>query len=202
MKNEITLKKIPVTAALLLLDTLIFLLEWKTGALWDADQMLRFGAMSPELVRDGEVWRLFTAMFLHFSGRHLLSNMLSLLAFGAVIEDALGHGRFALLYLAGGICAGLTSTAWHLFLCEDALCAGASGAIYALAGALLTLALFHETAAYGIDRRRVLPALVLMVLLTVEQSVDTAAHVGGLLAGFLLTFLPKLIRKIGTTKEL
>ena len=84
-----------------------------------------------------------TSMFLHGSWDHILGNMLFLAIFGKNVEDAYGHLRYLLLYIAGGFVAGMTQVAVTLLLgsAADARVPtlGASGAIAAVLGAYLVL---------------------------------------------------------------
>jgi membrane associated rhomboid family serine protease len=92
-----------------------------------------------------EPWELswFTAMFLHASWSHILGNMLFLVIFGKNVEDAFGHLRYLLFYLAGGFVAAMTQAAMTLIAGTPADAAaanlGASGAIAAVLGAYFVL---------------------------------------------------------------
>ena len=92
-----------------------------------------------------EPWLLtwFTAMFMHASWDHILGNMLFLAIFGKNVEDAYGHLRYLVLYLAGGFVAMATQTAMTLLAGSTADAQvpnlGASGAIAAVLGAYLVL---------------------------------------------------------------
>ena len=85
----------------------------------------------------------FTSMFMHGSWAHIIGNMLFLWIFGNNIEDALGHIRFALFYVLGGLAATASQTAVTLGWgsTEDALIpnVGASGAIAAVLGGYILL---------------------------------------------------------------
>ncbi len=80
---------------------------------------------------------LFSSLFLHGSGLHLMPNMLFLYIFGNKAEDTLGHARYLLLYLAGGVGANLI----YLMFSPSSTVAliGASGAIAAVMGGYFTL---------------------------------------------------------------
>jgi membrane associated rhomboid family serine protease len=137
---------------------------------------------------------LFTSMFLHGSVLHLAVNMLFLWIFGAAVEDRFGPGQFLGLYLLGGIAGMLAYVASNPLSAQPAV--GASGAISAVMGAFLLIG----------GRRRILsfvapfplilltlPAWALLAPYLVAQFVtpdDTAvawqAHVGGMVAGFVM----------------
>jgi membrane associated rhomboid family serine protease len=80
---------------------------------------------------------VFTSMFLHGSWFHLISNMMALYIFGDNVEDRLGHGRYLIFYLLGGLAAG----AAHIWAypASRVPTVGASGAIAAVLGAYLIL---------------------------------------------------------------
>jgi membrane associated rhomboid family serine protease len=92
-----------------------------------------------------EPWAIswLTSMFMHGSWDHLLGNMLFLAVFGKNVEDAFGHGRYLVFYLAGGLAATATQTAMTLLAgtAADARVPnlGASGAIAAVLGAYFIL---------------------------------------------------------------
>ena len=85
----------------------------------------------------------FTAMFMHGSWDHILGNMLFLAVFGKNVEDAFGHLRYLLFYVAGGFVAMMTQTAMTLLFGTAAEARvpnlGASGAIAAVLGAYFIL---------------------------------------------------------------
>ncbi|WP_117238145.1 rhomboid family intramembrane serine protease [Thermus sediminis] len=85
----------------------------------------------------GEGYRLLTSMFLHGGFFHILSNMWFLWVFGDNVEDRMGHGRFLLFYLLGGVVAAL---AQGLFMPASSIpMIGASGAVSAVLGAYYIL---------------------------------------------------------------
>ena len=97
-----------VTYALIFANIAIFLFEYsliQVGASW---VIPGYGLVPRRLVGDpaGELFTVFTSMFMHGGWAHLLGNMLFLYIFGDNIEDALGHARYGLFYVIGGIAAG------------------------------------------------------------------------------------------------
>jgi len=192
MKNMNQKKNTPFVFGLIGINLFLFLLMSFAGSTTDTVFMIRCGAMYYPLTLSREAWRLFTAMFLHFDIAHLLTNMLSLYAIGSIIENAFGKAKFLLIYLGSGLGAGLVSTYIHSWEKDNAVCAGASGAIFGLAGALVCLAVFRKTEAYGVDSRRVPLAILVSVIVSGSGSADTPAHIGGLICGFLLALLLSL----------
>ena len=98
------LRKEPVTAGLILLNILVFLIVEFTGSSQNTMHMLDCGAaFTPMIIQGGEYYRLFTCMFLHFGIEHLLNNMLVLFVLGSRLEQVIGKIKFLLIYLIGGV---------------------------------------------------------------------------------------------------
>ena len=127
----------PVTAVLLAGNIAVFAVMLVHGAgLWHApnDVQLAWGANFGPATRDGEWWRLGTAMFVHFGLLHLAVNLWALADCGRIVERLYGHARFLAVYAAGGIAGNLLSLLAHG---DRAVSGGASGAIFSAYGALL-----------------------------------------------------------------
>lgn len=152
--------------------------------------MLEHGADFAPLVRDGEYYRLVTSMFLHFGIDHIFNNMLVLIFLGDMLEQCVGKLRYLLIYLGGGIIGNIVSV-WFAFRSGDfAVSAGASGAVFAVIGALIWLVLRNRGRLGEYSGRR----LILMAVLSVLQGVtaggvDNCAHIGGLVSGFVLALV-------------
>lgn len=161
------------------------------GITEDAVYMLEHGAMYvPYIMEQGEYYRLFTSMFLHFGFSHLLNNMVTLVIMGRYLEPLVGKVRFLLIYLLSGLGGNLLS-GFVEYMTEDyAVSAGASGAIFGLTGALLGLTVIYHGRVGRLTFRDVLLIAVLSLYQGfVSRGVDNLAHIGGLLAGFILTLL-------------
>jgi len=151
--------------------------------------MLAAGAVAPWLVREGEWWRLGSAVFLHFDLKHLLGNISALLFLGPPLASQIGHARTIVLFVAAGVAGNLTS---QLIGNEAAIKAGASGGVCGLLGALAGVALATMATASDARERRpawqTLGALVALfgMIVGFEPGRDHYAHVGGLVTGILL----------------
>jgi rhomboid protease GluP len=153
-------------------------------------QLLAWGANFGPLTVNGQWWRVFTALFVHFNLLHLALNMWALWNVGRLSERLFGRGTLLFVYVAAGILASLSSIAWNPSLSS----VGASGAIFGVFGAFL---------AFLSRQRRQIPSVIVrkhwistlafvlfnLVSGAIQPGIDNAAHVGGLLSGFVLGFI-------------
>jgi len=163
------------TQVLIGLNGLLYLLTLLSG-----DRLVVDYGMFGAAVAAGEWWRLLTAPFLHAGLWHVGINMLALWILGGLLEPLLGRWRFVSVYLVSALAGAVTSYAFSTPL---VISVGASGAVFGLLGA--TLAALRRL------NRDVTGVLVLLaingVLGFVLPNIDWRAHLGGLVAGLLLT---------------
>ncbi|GAA2578108.1 rhomboid family intramembrane serine protease [Winogradskya consettensis] len=127
---------------------------------------------------NGEWWRLFTAMFLHYGVIHLLLNMYALWILGRDIEGTLGPLRFTGLYLLAGFGGNVAA---YLFTGPNTPTAGASTAVFGLMAAMLVL-----LKRLNLSIAPILPVIVINVIFTLTVSnISIPGHLGGLATGFL-----------------
>jgi len=160
------------------------------GSLLSPDQhvLVNAGAQYNVLVAQGQVWRIFTAMFLHFNLLHIGLNMLSLFLIGAVVEIFYGKWRYLLIYLLSGIAGGIVT---YFVMPPETLAAGASGAIFGVFGALGVFYLANRQALgrYGagaITNWLFWLGLNLVFGFTNSGSIGIWDHIGGLVAGMII----------------
>lgn len=181
----------PFTTALIAACVVMFLVSLLKSGLggllaMPARPLLDLGSLWAPLVYYHQWWRILTSAFLHGGIIHLGMNMAALYFIGAPLEKWEGPWRLAALYFFSVITASLLS----LFLLPTASSVGASGGIFGLLGVILALLLRH---------RRVLPrdfraglyrwlgtVLPLNILISFAPSINWAAHLGGLVGGFLM----------------
>jgi membrane associated rhomboid family serine protease len=198
-----------VTYALIALNLLFFFVELSGG-----DAFIQQWSVVPRrlLANPGADFpTIFTSMFMHAGWLHLGGNMLYLWIFGDNVEDSFGHLKFLIFYLLCGIAATAAQLAFSAGSNVPNL--GASGAIAGVLGAYILL--FPRGQVRVLMGRGVIPmpALVVIGLWIVLQFVsgigsisNTAetggvaymAHIGGFVAGFVLTFL---FRATGVRQE-
>jgi membrane associated rhomboid family serine protease len=150
---------------------------------------LRHGVITWERVDQGEIWRLFTAVFVHFDGMHLASNMLTLLLVGPLLAHIIGGTRFVVVFALTGIGGNLAS---HFLSASGALKAGASGGVAGVLGVLAGISL-RPGRQSRYRRWQVLAGIAAAYAMLVGTSPrsDDIAHAGGLLSGIALGFLQR-----------
>lgn len=181
----------PATILLIILNVLVFLVSESSGSSQDVMHMLDLGAAyTPLITENGEVYRLFTSMFLHFGISHLMNNMLVLFVLGSRLERAVGKLRFLAVYLFGGTAANIISMFLELKTGEYSVSAGASGAVFAVMGAMIYIVLRNRGRLEDLTVRQILiMAAFSLYFGFTSTGVDNTAHVGGLLAGLVLAAL-------------
>lgn len=185
------IRKEPVTVALILINVLVFIAVELTGTSQNAWHVLDYGAAyTPYIVQNGEVYRLFTSMFLHFGIEHLVNNMLVLFVLGSRLEQVIGKLRFLFIYLAGGIAGNIFSLILELRNQDFSVSAGASGAVFAVMGAMIYVVIRNKGWLGDLSMRQILVMAVFSLYFGFTSSgVDNAAHIGGMIAGFVLAVL-------------
>ncbi|MFA5898590.1 MAG: rhomboid family intramembrane serine protease [Hyphomicrobium sp.] len=209
LRDDNSLKSIPfqyVTVGLIVVNVLVFMFEM--SGLSDA-AVASFGVTPRELFGSpllpapsplnetglGEEATLLTYMFFHADIFHLVGNMLFLWVFGDNVEDAMGHLRFLVFYLACGVFAAL----FHAFMVPDSdlPLIGASGAV---AGVIAAYLMLHPRVNVWVLAFKVIPLRItaglmlgiwvatqlIMVALPDLGPVAWWAHIGGLIAGAVL----------------
>lgn len=177
---------IPVlTYSLVGINIVVFLLMTLAGGSTNQSVLIAFGAKVNSLIREGQVWRLFTSMFIHIGILHLAFNLYALWSIGSLTERWFGRRRFLMIYIISGIGGSLAS-----FIFSPALSAGASGAIFGLLGALLHYSYKRPHLwKSGLGMNLVIIILVNFGFGLSQPGIDNFAHLGGLLTGTTLSFI-------------
>ena len=185
------IKKEPVTVFFMILNILIFLAVEFTGGTSDTMHMVDCGAaFAPAIIENHEIYRLFTSMFLHFGIEHLANNMLVLFVLGQRLEPVIGKVKFTLIYLLGGLGGNILSLYMEVRKEEYAVSAGASGAVFAIMGAMIYVVIRNRGRIQDISTRQIMiMAAFSLYFGFASGGVDNAAHVGGMICGFLLSVL-------------
>ncbi|WP_188206160.1 rhomboid family intramembrane serine protease [Alkalibacillus aidingensis] len=189
--------KTRVTFVLIALNLVIFALLERNGSSTDTFHLIDWGAKFNPAIANGEWWRIITSMFLHIGALHLFMNMLALFFLGDVAEKIYGTKRFLFIYFTAGVFGGVAS-----FATNDAVAAGASGAIFGLFGALLFFGvhyrdLFFKTIGSSL---LIIVAINIVFGFTIPQ-IDNGAHLGGLIGGFFAAQIVHLPKKKDIMKQ-
>lgn len=187
-----------ISAVLVAINVIIFIICTFTG-----DLLYNMGELGIEsILFRREYGRIIYAMFLHSDINHIFNNMIILFFLGAMIEKEVGHIRYVLFYFLSGIGGNIASLFWKLITYNPVCSIGASGAVFGLDGVLLAMVLFS-----GRQMQNVTPVRVLLMIGYslysgfTGDNIDNAAHLGGLLTGFLLGLVMCIIDKIKNKKN-
>ncbi len=189
-----------VTYVLIALNVLFFFVEMGGGEPF----ILKWAFVPSRFLANpsGDFLTLFSSMFMHAGWVHLGGNMLYLWIFGDNVEDCFGHIKFILFYLLCGLVATFAQLAFSTGSSVPNL--GASGAIAGVLGAYIILfprGRIRVLMGLGVTQVSALIVIGLWIVLqffssvaTITSAVDTGgvayvAHLGGFIAGIVLTFL-------------
>lgn len=182
--EDIFQKRKPIMTYILIgINTILFVLMYILGnGSDDALTLLKFGASYPNLIREGEYYRLLTSAFLHIGFLHFLFNNYALYVIGSQLESFFGKTKYLIIYLGSAIFGNLMS-----LLFTNSISAGASGAIFGLLGALLYFGYHYRVYLGTVVKSQIIPLIIINLGIGFAMSgVNNAAHIGGLIGGCLL----------------
>lgn len=181
-----------VSAALVLMNVTVYIIcAFNGDLLYNRGSLNIWGVLVQE-----EYGRIVWAMFLHSGVSHIFNNMLILFFLGAMIEKEVGHVRYAILYFLSGIGGNGLSLLAKAMTNDLSGSIGASGAVFGLDGVLLAMVLFSDRRMENVTPTRV----ILMIIYSLYsgftgQNIDNAAHIGGLLTGFIAGMIMCMIQR-------
>ncbi|MBQ9020433.1 MAG: rhomboid family intramembrane serine protease [Eggerthellaceae bacterium] len=152
------------------------------------------GILTPQAIADGRYYTLLSSMFMHGDLMHLGCNMVTLCYVGFVLEDILGHARFAIVYFFAGIVGGLI---WYGIVTATGQVntgvVGASGALFGLFGTYFYLLVRERQSPVVLmsaprleDVRGVASLLAVNIVIGFAPGISMEGHLGGLLAGLVV----------------
>jgi membrane associated rhomboid family serine protease len=133
-------------------------------------------------VANGDWWRLITSAFLHASILHIAFNMYFLWLVGSAVEQALGRGRFLLIYFVSALAGSAGALVWT----PATPTVGASGALFGILGAALVLERQRNFVLGGSALALIVINLILSFTLS---NISVGGHIGGLIGGILCTLV-------------
>ena len=166
-------------------NVLIFIVEMIVGGypIRGDNQVIRFLGLTPVLLWH-QPWTMITSMFVHAGFWHILCNMISLYFLGSFVLRLVGEGKFLTTYFLGGIAGNIL---FYIFLRHSGIPGiGASGAIFALGGALAMMTPKVPVFIFFIP----IPvplwiAIIVFLVISFIPGVAWQAHLGGLLLGLI-----------------
>ena len=161
----------PMTYTLIAINVLVWLYMKIYLNHFSDIKLLDVGGLVHFNVVHGEWYRLITSMFLHFNFEHILMNMLSLFIFGKIVETIVGPYKMLGIYLISG------------------LSVGASGAIFGLIGAILTMMYLSKTFNKKMIIQLLVVVLILIFVSLFMSNINLMAHLGGFIGGILITLI-------------
>jgi rhomboid protease GluP len=195
-----------VTYVLIAINVLVFIVRLTSPEL--NEQIFLWGALHPpDVLENGELYRLVSSMFLHasvFGARgtivvqnslHIIFNMYILYAVGTQIERLFGHVRFFLVYLLGGLAGSVLSV---VLSDANVYSVGASGAVFAILAAEFVY-LYQHRKLLGAQGRAQMRGLVIMAVFNLlfgalsgvsgaALRIDNWGHIGGMIGGLALAW--------------
>ena len=166
----------------------IFVWELDSGALTSPSAIVNAGALTRSGIMAGQLYRLFTATFLHGGFEHVIVNCISFYILGVACEHAFGTKGIALLYVVSGLFGNIVS-----MLLTPGPSVGASGPLFGLMGAIIVVLVRSHQRIPPRDKRFGLLiaawAVYTLVIGALTPFVDNGAHVGGLVAGMALGYV-------------
>jgi membrane associated rhomboid family serine protease/Flp pilus assembly protein TadD len=178
-----------ITAGLIGLNVIMFLIMVLRGVspfAPSAQQMIAFGADFGPLTLNGQWWRLVSSMFVHFGIVHIGLNMWCLWNLGRAAEQLMGRASYLLAYFVSGIFSSIASVYWH----PMGASAGASGAIFGMAGVLVSYVYLKKTPSHIKINSKMLGSLGTFIAYNLAfgalPGISNAAHIGGLVMGLVV----------------
>ncbi|MES9684977.1 hypothetical protein CN514_21625 [Bacillus sp. AFS001701] len=184
------IRKYPITTIMVGLCTILAIITTFLGG-YTIENIINLGGYEHELVKQGEIWRLFTYAFMHGSYAHFFMNMTFMIILGRPLERALGSVKFLLFYLLSVILTGLII---NFNYSPNTVETGASGVGYAFLGMYLFITVFRKKMLFSDDRKFVITFLGIGLLSSlIIPSTSLTGHLAGMVIGFIIT--PLLLKK-------
>jgi rhomboid protease GluP len=183
------IEKQPITTTLVGMNVAVFVAMVLTGVsatLPTNAQLLTWGANWGPLSLGPQAWRILASNYIHIGIVHILLNMWCLWSLGALAERVFDPWTYVLVYTACGLAGSISSLWWH----PQVVGAGASGAIFGLAGALIAALYLGRLPISKQAMQGTLRSLLVFagynLFFGLAPGIDNSAHLGGLVAGLAL----------------
>ncbi len=188
--KELSYRYPVLTISIVIINVLIFLAMEFTGQT-EVEDLFNWGGTSAlTIIEELQIWRLFTAMFLHAGFEHIFGNMIILVLMGERLERVVGGLRYVILYLISGVIANIASALTNYYSGENPVGVGASGAIFGIVGAVMYIVIRYGERGLGITTKRLLIFIGLSLYSGFQSmDVDNTAHIVGFISGAIIMLL-------------
>ena len=195
--NEVFKMKRPyITYALIIINVLLYFIPLLTGSY---DKLINDFCIYAPAIKSGELYRLFTGIFLHGNLLHLVFNCYALYILGMQLESFMGKVKYLIIYLF----AGLTGALFSMIFSNYSASIGASGAIFGIMGAIVYFGYHYRVYLGNVIKSQIIPVIVLNLAIGfLSSGIDNFAHIGGLIGGFLITMGLGIKYKSSTSQKI
>ena len=195
--NEVFKMKRPyITYALIIINVLLYFIPLLTGSY---DKLINDFCIYAPAIKSGELYRLFTGIFLHGNLLHLAFNCYALYILGMQLESFMGKVKSLIIYLF----AGLTGALFSMIFSNYSASIGASGAIFGIMGAIVYFGYHYRVYLGNVIKSQIIPVIVLNLAIGfLSSGIDNFAHIGGLIGGFLITMGLGIKYKSSTSQKI
>lgn len=162
---------------------------------------LLLGGASPGYFQD--IYRYITSIFLHASYEHIYNNMITLIIFGFYLSSVIGNVRFLIVYLLGGIFANIASVYYYNITRPNdfILSIGASGAVYAIIGAFIIIAIYKRASFLRANILRSILIILGGIFFGASAGVNNTAHLAGFIFGAIIMLFIIVVKGVSKTKR-
>jgi rhomboid protease GluP len=189
-RRAVALERMPLTSILIAVNVLVFLAMAFSGVSLSnpsIDDLIKWGANNGRDTLLAQPWRMFTSNYVHIGIVHIALNMWCLWNLGALAERIFDRWTYLLTYTLCGLAGSLVSVGLH----PARVGAGASGAIFGLAGALISALYLGHLPVHPSALKATLKSLLSfagynLFFGAVVPGIDNSAHIGGLITGLAL----------------
>lgn len=195
--NEVFKMKMPyITYALIIINALLYFIPLLTGSY---DKIINDFCIYAPAIKSGELYRLFTGIFLHGNLLHLAFNCYALYILGMQLESFMGKVKYLIIYLFSGLMGALFSMIFNNYSASI----GASGAIFGIMGAIVYFGYHYRVYLGNVIKSQIIPVIVLNLAIGfLSSGIDNFAHIGGLIGGFLITMGLGIKYKSSTSQKI
>ena len=195
--NEVFKMKRPyITYALIIINVLLYFIPLLTGSY---DKLINDFCIYAPAIKSGELYRLFTGIFLHGNLLHLAFNCYALYILGMQLESFMGKVKYLIIYLF----AGLTGALFSMIFSNYSASIGASGAIFGIMGAIVYFGYHYRVYLGNVIKCQIITVIVLNLAIGfLSSGIDNFAHIGGLIGGFLITMGLGIKYKSSTSQKI